>query len=132
MATPRYIVQKVGEEYVTVPADGYPQMNKVAYSLWGGLIAFAGLRRGGLLGVAMAAGGGWMAYTALQGKTPSWSGVMSSFSGGEGGQTDGPSYPQDFRGRSDQAPSDRVDEMSMESFPASDPPAKTANAATPA
>src|SRR5438128_11444893 len=102
METPRYIAKKVGDEYVTVPAGDYPEMNKLAYTLWGGLIALAGLKRGGLLGTAMAAGGGWMAYTAMQGRTPSWSEFMSNFSGGNRAPSGSASYQHDFRRRADQ------------------------------
>src|SRR4051794_9673208 len=109
MATPRYVVQKRGDEYVTVPAENYPQMDKATYTIWGSLFALFGLRHRGLIGLALAGLGGWMAWTALQGRKPSLSDLFGRLTGGglDFGNR-GPAYQRDYRSRATQSPADDV------------------------
>jgi hypothetical protein len=96
------------------------------WAVGGGLLAVFGLTRRSLPGVLMSAAGGAMIYRGVTGRNPLrgvqrlWSSICCE---PPAGQT--PSYQHDFKGRATQLPEDQVEEASMESFPASDPPAHT-------
>jgi hypothetical protein len=127
MAAPTYVAQKVGDQYVLVPKN--PAATKVGSCclLVGGLLVFAGALRRGLGGVAVTAVGASMLYRAATGRSV-MCGLLSPrnrIGGPSGDPRQSPTFQNDVRPTT-QAPADGVDEAAMESFPASDPPARPA------
>jgi len=128
--TARYVVKKVGDNYVTERAQDESMCpSNAVYTLGGALLTLCGMRRSGLFGATVAASGMLLLYRGATGRNP-LPGLFSQHeSRPRSKKHNTPSYPKDFDDarRSEQQPSDVVDEMSMGSFPASDPPARTSS-----
>ena len=128
MSTPTFVVKKINGQYVTVPMNSCIGV-AAAWFVGGSVLLVNGVQRGGFRGAVAAGFGTWMIARGILGYNP-LEGCCSSQSATDGPPNQSPSYQNDHDGRAPQMPEDLVDEESMESFPASDPPARSASSRT--
>ena len=96
-----------------------PDLNKAMLTAAGALLVLKGARSAGFIAVGLTVGGAAILSRAIAGK--SLAEVLGLGHGSEHA-ADAPSFRDEGR-PSSQVPQDDIDESSMESFPASDPPA---------
>src|SRR5687767_8939244 len=68
MATPTYVAQKVGDQYILVPKDSGTQ--RPIWAVAGGLLFLGGFARRSNAGLLLMAAGAAMAYRGITGLSP--------------------------------------------------------------
>jgi len=123
MSAPRYVAKKVGDGYVLERSDPAACAEGTLWTAVGGVLTVAGFARGGPLGWLAMFGGLSMICRGVTGKNPfARMGVCCQDE--TSAEKSGPSHQNDARATS-QTPQDVTEEASMQSFPGSDPPART-------
>ena len=123
VATPTYVIRRIGDRYIPILQRPQTQVSRPILISGGALLGLMGLKRRGALGAAALFGGAALIARGALGYNPLSRLVCQlrpCVPNGSPSQT--PSYQNDFLHRASQLPADLVDEQSMESFPASDPP----------
>ena len=127
MSAPTFIAKKVGEKYILVPKNPAATKEGSCDLICGATLVFTGAIMRGLSGVVASLLGANMLYRAATGtsllcrlRSP-----RDRLGGPNADPRQSPTFQNDIR-PSAQAPADDVDEAAMESFPASDPPARSA------
>lgn len=130
MGTPAYEAVKIGDTYKMVRVDPEHKAKLSKLTIGGGLLALMGIARRGILGTGLVLVGGTLIYCGLAERDPME--LVDSLLRRRRVPKDkiGPSHHHEGASKGAQLPEDEVDEQVMESFPASDPPARS-NAPTP-
>lgn len=129
MTTPTYTAKRIGNDYKIVRTDTEGVVLSSLTAIGGGLLLLNGLR-GGFINKLLAIAGGGIAYYGITGNNPITEIKKLLGANPCPEHEHGPSFQHDAQSQSDQLPEDEVDEASMESFPASDPPARSRSTAS--